>query len=803
MASLADKAILSGAENRPPMLEKDMYDPWRSRMELYMLNKQHDWMILESVVWSSTLAFCYRGWRDDPIDAINHMMSFLTSVVTSRYPAINNQLRTSSNPRQQATINDGRVTIQPIQGRQNHMSTGSRGTSGRQRVIMCYNCKGEGHIAKQCTKPKRKQDAKWFKDKVLLVQAQANDLDAYDSDYDELNSAKVALMANLSNYGSDNLAESNTKSTSDSNIISYSKYMNESQYNTVSTLPALQDDLILSVIEQLKTQVVNCTKINQDNQHVNELLTDELEKYRNKERVLKEQINNNQATTSYENSLEIETLKHTLSENLKEKESLTQKIALLRNDFQKEESRNIDRELALEKQAQQLKPKLYNGCVIEKSEAIVVPDTEETLMLAEESHSKMIEKQNDPQMTDKKVITKPINYAILNQLSTDFETQFVPQTESSAEQAFCTSDSNIISYSKYMNESQYNTVQNSTLPASQDDLILSVIEQLKTQVVNCTKINQDNKQVNELLTAELESLSSGPQNQENVPQAVETVTTSNELDLLFSPMFDELLNGTTQVVSKSFAVTTADAPNQHQLQHTTPSTSTTIAADTPPLNIQTTPETTFEEDEFINIFSTPVQERGETSSCHVDSSNMHTFYQRHPSEHCWTKDHPLEQVIRNPSQSIRTRRQLETDGEMFARLEAVRLFITYAAHKSFLVYQMDVKTKFLYGPLKEEVYVNQPVGFIDTYHPDQVYRLKKALYELKKAPKAWYDELSNFLVSKGFSKDSNHTGCLDSRKSISGGIQFIGGDKLVNWSSKKQDCTSMSSTEAEYVSLSA
>nr|GEW21188.1 hypothetical protein [Tanacetum cinerariifolium] len=141
-------------------------------------------------------------------------------------------LRTSSNPYQQATINDGRVTIQPIQVRQNHMSasssrpfaSGSGGTSGRQRVIMCYNCKGEGHMAKQCTKPKRKHDAKWFKDKVLLVQAQANgqvlqeeeldfladlgtaesstnqsvvttnaayqadDLDAYDSDCDELNS---------------------------------------------------------------------------------------------------------------------------------------------------------------------------------------------------------------------------------------------------------------------------------------------------------------------------------------------------------------------------------------------------------------------------------------------------------------------------------------------------------------------------------------------------------------------------------------------------------------------------------------
>ncbi|GJU72386.1 retrovirus-related pol polyprotein from transposon TNT 1-94 [Tanacetum coccineum] len=88
------------------------------------------------------------------------------------------------------------------------------------------------------------------------------------------------------------------------------------------------------------------------------------------------------------------------------------------------------------------------------------------------------------------------------------------------------------------------------------------------------------------------SLSPGPQSQENVPHSAETVTTSNELDLLFSLMFDELLNGTTQVVSKSSTVTTADAPNQRQKQHTTPSTSTTVVADTPPLNIQTTPKTT-------------------------------------------------------------------------------------------------------------------------------------------------------------------------------------------------------------------
>ncbi|GKF40825.1 retrovirus-related pol polyprotein from transposon TNT 1-94, partial [Tanacetum coccineum] len=84
-----------------------------------------------------------------------------------------------------------------------------------------------------------------------------------------------------------------------------------------------------------------------------------------------------------------------------------------------------------------------------------------------------------------------------------------------------------------------------------------------------------------------------------------------------------------------------------------------------------------------------------------------------------------------------------------ARLEVVRLFIAYATHKSFPVYQMDVKTTFLNGPLKEEVYVNQSDGFIDPHHHDKVYHLKKELYGLKQAPRTWYDELSNFLVSKG------------------------------------------------------
>ncbi|GJY91721.1 putative ribonuclease H-like domain-containing protein [Tanacetum coccineum] len=87
-----------------------------------------------------------------------------------------------------------------------------------------------------------------------------------------------------------------------------------------------------------------------------------------------------------------------------------------------------------------------------------------------------------------------------------------------------------------------------------------------------------------------------------------------------------------------------------------------------------------------------------------------------------------------------------------ARLEAIRIFIANAASKNMTVYQMDVKTAFLNGELKEEVYVHQPEGFVDPERPHHVYRLKKALYGLKQAPRAWYDTLSKFLLAQGFSK---------------------------------------------------
>nr|GFA80845.1 copia protein [Tanacetum cinerariifolium] len=186
---------------------------------------------------------------------------------------------------------------------------------------------------------------------------------------------------------------------------------------------------------------------------------------------------------------------------------------------------------------------------------------------------------------------------------------------------------------------------------------------------------------------------------ENLDKMKEKVVLNHDS---LSPASQCQANVPQAVVSKSSAVSAADAPNQRQ-QHTTPLIIHTTHAPTCQVPTHALTVTSSEninqaevyaendqvaDDEFINIFSTPEGVDFEESFAPV------------------------------------------------ARLEAVRLFIAYAAHKSFTVYQMDVKTAFLYGPLKEEVYVNQPNGFVDPYHPDKVYRLKKALYGLKQAPRA-------------------------------------------------------------------
>ncbi|GKD11085.1 hypothetical protein Tco_1190770, partial [Tanacetum coccineum] len=440
--TLAEYMILSGANNRPPMLDKDRYDSWKSRMEIYMQNREHGRMILESVehgllIWptieengvartkkyyglvvkdlweriqllmqgtsltkqerecklydafdkfahikgeslhqyylrftqlindmniynlkleqfksipkacpqppsvpqieyivstinqqthlaefpqmDSGLAVLVFKQGDDPIDAINKMMSFLSTVITSRFPSTNNQLRNSSNPRQKATIHDGREHELILQ---------------EQEGIIQVN-KGLLSVLTSKGKVLNEEELEFLADPSIaegpVTQSvithneayQADDLDACDSHCDEISTAKAIWMTNLSSYSSDVLSEvpysHNTNNDmlnqsvqempyskpsqlmehpkdeihSDSNIILYSQYLSEIQNAAVqdTNSPAQQDAMILFVFEQLSEQITNCNKVNKDNLMANETLYAELERYKERVKLLEERQN--------------------------------------------------------------------------------------------------------------------------------------------------------------------------------------------------------------------------------------------------------------------------------------------------------------------------------------------------------------------------------------------------------------------------------------------------------------------------------------------------------------------------------
>ncbi|GKD22579.1 hypothetical protein Tco_1224282, partial [Tanacetum coccineum] len=259
--------------------------------------------------------------------------------------------------------------------------------------------------------------------------------------------------------------------TNDSNIIPYSQYLLETQkaafQDTNSSVP--QDVMILSVFEQLSNQVTNCNKVNEDNLIANKTLSAELERYKERVKLLEERQNVDLGTRDLgtrekliiddiirdkdaqfaDFKKEINSLNQTISEQIKEKESLTKTFNVFKNEFKEKEAKNIENKIALEKkvkeldnivhkkEAQQIRPMRYDGSVIAKETNVIsIADSEEALMLEEESRSKMLLKQSDPMVLEKKVNIKPINYAELNRLSEDFGKRFVPQQELSDEQAF-------------------------------------------------------------------------------------------------------------------------------------------------------------------------------------------------------------------------------------------------------------------------------------------------------------------------------------------------------------------------------
>ncbi|GJS28051.1 hypothetical protein Tco_0488671 [Tanacetum coccineum] len=428
MSSLPN-LLQNGVDNRPPMLDKLMYDSWKSRMELYMENHENAPEKLQYEADVKETNIILQGVPADVYALVSHH-----HVAKDLWEQIELLMQGTSLTKQEREC---KLYDSFDKGDKLLLLRVPQGLTLQEQVEAILENKGRLFATTAKGKATCPDSAPNQREKGMIrdipegqstqtvithnAAYQANDLDAYDSDCDELNSAKVALMANY---------------------------------------------LLWFNLERYKKQV----KVLKEGQNVD---------LRSKDNV----------SDTCAQSVEIDLLKQTLSEHLKEKESLLQTVTLLKNDFKKEESRNIDREIALEKQikqldnivfkrdqsaqtvhmltkpqffydnttkqalgfqnpfylqkAQQSKPKLYVGDIIVQTNPIVIPDSEETLALAEESHSKMLLKHKDNMMLEKKkqVDTTPIDYAALNQLYKDFPTRFVPQTELSAEQAFWSQNS--------------------------------------------------------------------------------------------------------------------------------------------------------------------------------------------------------------------------------------------------------------------------------------------------------------------------------------------------------------------------
>nr|GFA67766.1 copia protein [Tanacetum cinerariifolium] len=263
-----------------------------------------------------------------------------------------------------------------------------------------------------------------------------------------------------------------------------------------------------------------------------------------------------------------------------------------------------------------------------------------------------------------------------------------------------------------------------------------------------------------------------------------TVTTSNTLDLLFSPMFDELLNGSSKVVSKSFAVSTADAPNQRQ-QHTTP------------LNSHTTPAPTCQvPTQALTVASTENMNQAEM----VEEYAQEELHQFNRLEVWELVDKPLCKNVINMKWLWKNKR----DEENTVIRNKSRLVAKGYAQKE----GVDFEESFAPVARLEAIHQSPRGIFINQAKYAQEILIKHGMTSCDgigtpMATKHLDADLSRTPVDQSKYRNSNHAGCLDSRKSTSGGIQFLGDDKLISWSSKKQDCTLMSSAEAEYVSLSA
>ncbi|GKC22962.1 hypothetical protein Tco_1025112 [Tanacetum coccineum] len=438
--------------------------------------------LIEFPQMDSGLAVPVFNLGDDPIAYLNKGMDFLTVVASLRFPSTNNQLRTSSNLRNQAIIQDGRVTVQQVQGRQGlHYAGNSYKAKEAKECCMVKEKEmlAEAHEAGQILDEEQLAfladlgipDGQAVQTTIPNTAAfQTKDLDAY---------ALTVMMSLMQRRFLWLIFSAMGLMFSQRYLIL--KLLIMISLFKIPNLYAQQDSMILSVIEQILEQMINHVnnweKANQEKN--NESLTAELERYKERVKTFKQRLNidlstrekmiDSQMDDMIKEKLalkqQIDSLEQNLSNQIKEKESLLQTFTVFKNESKEKESKYMDKEIDLEKKIKELDNIVYKVGQSAQTVHIVISsqhaashviDDEETLILEEVSRSKILAKQNDPMSKEKKVNTTPINYVELNRLSKDFGKRFVPQQELSDEQAFCLVNTSLKKFKYHLG--QFDTV---------------------------------------------------------------------------------------------------------------------------------------------------------------------------------------------------------------------------------------------------------------------------------------------------------------------------------------------------------
>nr|GEU64253.1 retrovirus-related Pol polyprotein from transposon TNT 1-94 [Tanacetum cinerariifolium] len=634
-------------------------------------------------------------------------------------------------------------------------------------------------------------------EKVLLVKAQGNGKVLYEEELEYLAdpgiSEDVLSEVPIANNNNNDMLNQNVQELpysepshfmehpkndihSDSNIILYSQYLIESQNETVQDTNyfAQQDALILFVFEQLSNQVTNCNKVNNDTLRANESLSAELERYKERE---KEAKNIDTEIALEKKVKELDNIACKIGQSAQTMHMLTKPQVFYNN--------NLKQALGFQnpfyiKKAQQIRPMLYDGNVIAKETNVIsIADFEETLMLEEERRSKILLNQKlEAELIKQHNMVEKDEY---NRLSKRFYE--LQQHRISLEIG--------MQHNKEIFQKN-NTSVNQTKPLFDHLFELNnlkvklqakdtTIEKLKTNIKRLNKtstINNVKKDIDEIETINIE-----------LEHRVTKLIAKEQTESLVNQLNQKKFKG-KDIVDKAAQVSnaTAIAPGMYKLDPVTLTLKDKNNRETHIYYLKYTMEQAAILREIVKqAYSLNPLDSASYSASSVaspvlveespdlvelsDLPSLTTIDQDSPSPstsqttpQSQTQTIPLEIISEESSSLDVISTIVHSDASISEHLEAVQIFLTFATHMNMIVYQMDVKTAFLNGILYEEVYVSQPDRFVDLDNPNHMYRLKKALYGFKQAPRICYDLLSLFLLSQGLSKGTVDLTLFISRK---------------------------------------